>query len=378
MKIGVLNMTNFYDWMFLTYGMLRIVSDISATIYVVRLLVKNAKEQYVDVIKILQTSFVSLWFISDIFTILIPIFDSNLLDNSIVTVITIITDPFVLWYGLNQFAWLILVQHLVTYRKLAKGENYLKIRKIIKKKEIKLFISVMLFLTFLISIQITLHLLKTTNAIDQDLAKNIINFQGIILNIFFAISEYFLYLKTSKTLEKCLNFYYIKNKKKMRNRMLLNIWYFSIFSVLFILNILVPSNANLMISYNVNPPYDNALNIIFMLLILLTDIALFVYGWFNAKHLKFKDWLIIVMEGYRILHHFNGWSIFIIKWRYIKIENNQTDIVEEDNSSSLDESFNWNFVKDYDEDSGYQRAFKNKYILNSNRNNSEKKYVSKN
>ena len=371
-------MTNFYDWMFLTYGMLRIVSDILATIYVVRLLLKNVKEQYVDVIKILQTSLVSIWFISDIFTILIPIFDSNLLDNSIVTVITIITDPFVFWYGLNQFSWLILVQHLVTYRKLAEGENYLEIRKIIKKKEIKLFILVMLFLAFLMSIQIALHLLKTTNSIDQDLAKKIINFQGIILNISFAISELFLYLKTSKTLEKCLNFYYIKNKKKMRNRILLNVLYFSIFSVLIIINILVPSNANLMISYNVNPPYDNALNIVFILLVLLTDISVFVYGWFNAKHLKFKDWLIIVMEGYRILHHFNGCSIFIIKWRDIKIENNQTDIVEEDYNSSLYKSFNWNFVKDYDEDSRYQRVFKKKYILNSNKYNSEKNCVSKN
>ena len=195
MKIGVLKLENFYDWMMFVYGILRIVANSWVSYYALRLFIKNLREPYVDIIELLQTSFVFIWFFSDVITILISIFDNNLLNNPIVTVFVLITDPYMFWYGLNQFAWFILIQHLATYRMMADGKTYSECRKIIKSKEVKLFISMIIILTCLMLIQIFLYTLKTTNTIiDQDLAKKLVDLEGIAVTITFTISEYILYI----------------------------------------------------------------------------------------------------------------------------------------------------------------------------------------
>ena len=98
--------------------------------------------------------------------------------------------------------------------------------------------------------------------------------------------------------------------------------------------------------------------------ILLTDIPLVIYAWINTKYIKFKDWITTVLDGYRILRYFIGWSIFIRNFRSPKrsklTPNNQED--EEDYSYS--ESFNVGIAKDYDETSEFMRNYKQKYAIN--------------
>ena len=358
-------MEDVYEWLMFVYAMLRIIANIWVASYMIYLFVKNLKEPYIDAIKLLQTSFVFLWFFSDIITILISIFDSNLLDNPIVTTLVILTDPYMFWYGFNQFAWLILIQHLITYRKFAQDKSYSEWRKSIRSKEIKLFTSSIIILSILMIIQICLYIMKTTLSEYNDLIKKIINIEGLIVNISFTIIEYTLYLKVTKTLEMWLNSYYKENKKSLRCRMLLNIWYFSIFNVLFIVNLLTPNSVNLMVTFNIVPPYKGALNIVYIFGILLTDIPVIIYAWINAKNIKFRDWIIIVMEGHRILKNFHGCSIFIWRNRLFKSKPNSTNIQEVEDDNSFSVSFNAGFEKDYDENSEYQRNYKLKFSINS-------------
>ena len=196
----------------------------------------------------------------------------------------------------------------------------------------------------------------------------LINIEGLILTISFTVSEYIIYLKVSKTLETWLHSYYTENKKYLRYRMLLNVWYFSIFSMLFIVNISTPSSVSLMVTFDITPPYKDAANIVYIFGILLTDIPSVIYAWINAKHIKFREWIIVVMEGHRIIKRFNGCSIFIKNLKTHKEENQHTDTSNDIDELLNSESFSADFPKDYDEDSGYQRAYKQKFVLNNIKN----------
>ena len=200
MKKGVLKVENAYEWMMFVYAILRIIANSLVASYMIHLFVKNLREQFVDIIKLLQTTFVFVWFFSDVLTILISIFNNSLLSNPIVTVFVLITDPYMFWYGLNQFAWLVLILHLSTYQMMIEGKSYSEWRNIIKRSEFKLFILMTIMLTLLLLVQILLYTLKTTKVIDQDFAKMIINIEGLIITFSFTLSEYILYIKVTSTL----------------------------------------------------------------------------------------------------------------------------------------------------------------------------------
>ena len=81
---------------------------------------------------------------------------------------------------------------------MAEGKSYSEWRKIIRNKEIKLFILVTAILSTLMIVQIILYTLKTTKTIDEDFAKKLINIEGLFVSTSFAVSEYILYIKLIK------------------------------------------------------------------------------------------------------------------------------------------------------------------------------------
>ena len=264
MDIGTLHLDNTYSWIMFVYAMIRIIANIWVSSYMIYLFVYNIRDYFVDILKLLQVTFTFFWFFSDIITILMAIFWPDLLNDPIVTVLVIITDPYIFLYGLNQFAWLILIQHLTIYRQMAEGKAYSEWKKIVRKKELFLFITVMIILTSLVLIQIGLYTIKSLQVKDDRLIKMIINIEGLSVNIGFTIIEFLLYRKVSKTLENWLHTYFIENKRNIKFRMILNIWYFSIFSLLFVVNIATPSSVNLMVTFNIVPPYVGAFNIVYI------------------------------------------------------------------------------------------------------------------
>ena len=93
-------------------------------------------------------------------------------------------------------------------------------------------------------------------------------------------------------------------------------------------------------SYGISDDDEDKKKILYLLGWILTDIPGYSYVFLNTNNIKFKDWMIDVMMGYKIINYYGECSIFIKRSKkYVNTENNISIITENLGSS---QSSSWN------------------------------------
>ena len=127
----------------------------------------------------------------------------------------------------------------------------------------------------------------------------------------------------------------MSHKKSIRLLMLFNIWYFLLMAILFVLIFAFSIQVWIMKKYGIESDDTDINKVIYLIWWVLTDIPGFSYAILNAKNIQFKDWIVDVMLGYKVINHYGTWSIFIKRSQnYIEKEENKRSLISESNADT--------------------------------------------
>ena len=86
--------------------------DLTSGIYLIILICKHKKEVYADVLKYIQLFSMLVWFMNDFITLTANYFDQDIIISNFMIFIVVITNPYFLWFSIDQYSWYIFTQHL--------------------------------------------------------------------------------------------------------------------------------------------------------------------------------------------------------------------------------------------------------------------------
>ena len=122
-------------------------------------------------------------------------------------------------------------------------------------------------------------------------------------------------------MKKHLNFYYLNHRKSISFLMIVNFFYFLISFVYSLIRSITHVNIQAIVGFNTDKSYSQTERILFLIILIFININLYIYALLNSKSVKFKDWMIDVMIGYRVIHEYWHWSIFILQNKVFKSRN---------------------------------------------------------
>ena len=217
-------LTDYISYLYFIYYLIKTSISFVVALIWIAIIIKNIKQKYVDVLKIIQSCILFIYFIwRCIFNPFIKALESKEWKD-IHEGLNQLTDTWFLYYSLNQFSLYILSQHLITYRKLNRGKSYEEWRTEIKNKEwrlvcwiITLNVTIILSLACLWFISSKSEHSPIIRAISSEIA---------FISLIIAISEYLSNRIVVKTLRSELNFYYNKKRNILNFLWFINIWWF--------------------------------------------------------------------------------------------------------------------------------------------------------
>lgn len=98
-----------------------------------------------------------------------------------------------------------------------------------------------------------------------------------------------------------LYFYYQKKGRIMIIMTIINVWYFMSNSMLNMFDVIHKTDGGKMTGFLDHKPYEDTLRIVNLIMLCLIFIPIFLYVYINAKHIEYKQWMIDVLYGYRLL-----------------------------------------------------------------------------
>lgn len=288
---------------------------------------KELKERIVDLLKILQYSAIVFWFSMCIVDNIVHLWFEKAYKYAYVILFQI--DWFILiYYALNQFSWFVISLHLTWYKQMGSDANYSIWRNNLIRKE-RIWLLLLITCYILIITGSILPFVLSGKEPHQDPAKvfTIIYFLGLFaIELTLAITEILLYRRITAIMKVTLSYYYQKHRRQLKYLWTVNaIFLFSISTLNIVMTILQASSKQAIagiigwVSYET---VDNWIRIIYLLVIIVFDTFTIVYIILNTKQMKFKNWLMDIFLGYRMMSKLSQGSIFIRKYSSKKeIEN---------------------------------------------------------
>ena len=322
------------------------------------LIFKELRSKFVDVLKLLQHIAILLWYLAAIIDIILHL--TTVVLSKFVYIIFLHFDWIILiYYAINQLSWYLLSIHLETYRQIAQDKSYKNWKAVVLRKEIVWFSLIILFYSFAIVWSVFLYLNSGTESNDSKSSRVYSTYyfiQLVVIEILFGLNEIRLYFKVTLTMKKTLNYYYLKTKNNLKRMAIVNTMFF--FGVAWINIIYSIFNVNTIefTGYSIESGYKEVQSNIIIYLIFLYILnwlrtvefrVLFLwaagsihfmvlsYTYFNSKNIDFKEWILDVMLGYRIVNHYWECSLFI-RWSIFYKESSR---LSESVQDSCTESF---------------------------------------
>ena len=106
--------------------------------------------------------------------------------------------------------------------------------------------------------------------------------------------------------------------------------------------------------------YTSLQRVLYFFVLLPLNWTAYLYAFLNTKSMKFKDWMIDIMNGYKILGKYNNASLFIFpnKWWARRFEKEDSIWASDSEWSSVHSSI----INEYDESSDYMRNYKRHFV----------------
>ena len=151
---------DYVTYMYFIYAIMHITASIGVVIWMILLILKEIKENFIDVLRMNQYIFILLWFLHAIFEILWSFWYKHTDDLGITIIIEVFDGLMLYYYILNLLAWYLLMNKIIVLHKLRSGINYDVWRKQIKSVELKVLLYFVLFIILHMIYKVTYHLLS--------------------------------------------------------------------------------------------------------------------------------------------------------------------------------------------------------------------------
>ena len=280
-----------------------IVLYIAVMVWITLLIVKEIRSKFIDSLKIMQYLWVIIHFFANFITSIIE--SAENVNKFYIDLARDLFSFLMLYYILNQLAWYMLIVHLETYRLLAEDANYRDWKTIIKRNEWIFLILSIIVSTFWIGIRVLYDIFGIFSFQWTQLFITISLILRAIFEFLLAINEIYLFMKVKKVMSQNLNYYYNSYRNNLYALVIINVTYFLLWSMHNILDAIFEIGDK---STRDNKEWTK---ILYLIVRVLTFTYLLAYIIINSRNIKFKDWMIDVLSGYKLLRYYNEWSIFI-------------------------------------------------------------------
>ena len=151
---------------------------------------------------------------------------------------------------------------------------------------------------------------------------SILYFIGLfVIEFILSITELLLYRRITTVMKETLNYYYYyyyqKHHRKIRKLFIFNTIFFLSISTLNLLVAILHGSSNQSIASIIGCSdleyADPWIRVIYLVCIILMDTFMIVYIVLNTRQTKFKNWLMDILLGYRMMNNLQNSSIFIRK-----------------------------------------------------------------
>ena len=147
---------------------------------------------------------------------------------------------------------------------------------------------------------------------------SILYFIGLFaIEFILSITELLLYRRITAVMKETLNYYYQKHHRKIRKLFIFNTIFFLSISTLNLLVAILHGSSNQSIASIIGCSdleyADPWIRVIYLVCIVLMDTFMIVYIVLNTRQTKFKNWLMDIFLGYRMMNNLQNSSIFIRK-----------------------------------------------------------------
>ena len=241
---------------------------------------------------------------------------------------------------------------------------------VIRKTETKyLLISLFTHVT-LVYIRIFFHILEERNIVSIGVGNQITSSIFILFYCILLICQIYLYSKLLSSMKNNLNFYFKHNSTNLLILMLINTSFFVVYIAYNAAISFLGVKTTDMFGYSKHDEYYDWQRAFFLVWWIFLISAEFTYIFLNIKGINFKDWMYDMMKGYRILNHYDKFSVFILRNPYYSSSEVNTSIIS---SSSIDSLGSYSsksstIILDYDTDDKYMRNYKLLFEHNSIQN----------
>ena len=100
--------------------------------------------------------------------------------------------------------------------------------------------------------------------------------------------------------------------------MIINIFYFLTSFIYNFSRTVTKINIKEIVSSSTKNSYTPETRVLFLIILIIVNSNLYIYALLNSKSIRFKDWMIDVMTGYKVLNEFGRCSLFILHGRFYK------------------------------------------------------------
>ena len=346
---------SFYDFF---YDLIIAVLLLFYGIYVIVRVAINCRQQYIDILKIVQLLLLLGICLTEVILFLVQLLTYTY-QNQVILIIFVYSVKLKIAFVLfTQFSWYILTRHLAIYKIMTKGASFsdwkLQVQKIEKTGVLIVIIAnVVLYITSLV-----LGFMRYYY--DLYYLSAIIEFITLFVNLTLTITEFFLYKTIKKVMNNSLNFYYQKYKYSIRYVSLVSFWYLIETNVWNIVGILYTFTWVYYENARCSKMVSDYFIMAQLILQFIQFVLLFIYSTYHSHNIEFGEWMLDLMIGHKQINRYGECSIFIYR------SNRKTKDKYEDESDVF-QSFNNNEDDideasiDYDDSNHYMKAYLTKF-----------------
>ena len=195
-----------------------------------------------------------------------------------------------------------------------------------------------------------------------DISKIIYHSIYALSSFLLALHELKLYKQMKLTMKSYLNFYYLTHFKNIRVLKYINIWFYLTFGIIHLSIAIFDIQLDSIVKLNTIKEYNSTQKLWFIWLNIIFNIPLFLYVFFNTYNIKFKEWIFVVLWGYKISRYYCDCSIFIAK---ISHKSRSLSISQSDCLEGSSETHETSVNPDYEINDDYMQNFKSQYLSSS-------------
>ena len=146
--------------MYFIYAIMYITASTGVVIWMILLIWREIKENFIDALRMIQYVFILLWFLHAIFEILWSFWYEHTDDLAIIIIIEVFEGLMLYYYILNLLVWYLLMNKIIVLRKLRSGIKYDVWRRQIKSVELKVLLYFVIFIFLHMIYKVAFHFLS--------------------------------------------------------------------------------------------------------------------------------------------------------------------------------------------------------------------------